>query len=187
MPDPVTDPRFAWFTGWANQHLGVTLTFARERSWQEVAACFGAQPELAETMTFLEAGYAEGTHVRVSTVGAWSCAIESLTVIGGDPATLQCLSGGGGEAFALCCTETIDTFYYCSDGRTVFGFDLLFPDRDRRWGGEPDRFAAEMEQAGFFDEGFPNRGMGAKFVELAFGVTLSQEMLEAPLPTLAVG
>lgn len=186
MSDPVTDRPFAWFTGWANQHLGVTLTFAKDRSWRDVAACFGADPELAEMMTFLEAGYAEGTHIRVKTVGGWSCAIESLTVIGGDPATLQCLSASGGEAFALCCTGTIDTFYYCFDGRTFFGFDLLFPDRGHRWGDDPDRFAAEMEQAGFFDEGLPNRGMGAKLVELASGITLTREMLEAPLPTLAV-
>jgi hypothetical protein len=180
----MAEPGFEWFTRWVNQHLGATLTFARKPSWQEMAPCFGVAPAVVGTATFLEAGVRDGTNLRFGAVGPWGYAVEALSVLGADPATLRCLSGNGGEAFALCYTQTIDTFSYANNGRSVFGFDMTLP--NRRYGEEPERFAAELEQAGFLDDGVPTPAMGAKFVDLAFGITLDREMLERPLPVVAV-
>jgi hypothetical protein len=180
MPDQLFD----WFTRWVNQYLCVTLTFATGRSWQEMATCFGAAPTIAGTATFLEAALRDGTNIRLGTAAPWAYAVVD-SVHGGDWDTLGCLSRNRGDAFSLCYTETIDTFLYANDGRSIFGFDTLVP--HIRYGEEPQRFSAELEQAGFLDDGIPTRGMGAKFIELAFGITLDHELLERPLPMIAVG
>jgi hypothetical protein len=160
----MTESRFDWFARWVDQYVCVTLTFANRRSWEEMGTCF------------------KGTDARLGSVGHWTFAVESLSVRGGHSATLRRLSEQDGEAFSLCYTDMVDTFNYANDGRHVSGFDLTVP--QIRYGDEPERFSAELERAGFLDARIPTRGMGAIFVEEAFGITLDRELLERPMPVV---
>jgi hypothetical protein len=56
----------------------------------------------------------------------------------------------------------------------------------QRYGEEPERFAAELERAGFLDDDTPRPSMGAAFIEDVFGITLEPELLEQPLPTVGL-
>jgi hypothetical protein len=70
--DDVTEYHFDWFTKWVRQHLGLTLTFATGRSWQEMAVCFGAVPRVVGTATFLEAGQMTGARLRLGAMRTWT-------------------------------------------------------------------------------------------------------------------
>lgn len=87
----------------------------------------------------------------------------------------------GGEAFALVYILSSVTFAYASNQGPTWFFDMTLP-RLR----EPNpRFEAAIAEAGFLD-GLPRAGInGPRFVELAFGVTLTRAMIEGPLPSIA--
>jgi hypothetical protein len=56
-----------------------------------------------------------------------------------------------------------------------------------RWGRDPHRFDGTMAQAGFLQPGLLDPpAMGARFVQLTFGITIDHEMLNRPLPSAPV-
>ena len=137
------------------------------------------------SLTFEDA-LSEGTPlVRVGETEAWAYAVEDMPTLGIRTELLAGLSSKGGEAFALSYTPTINTFMYAADGELVNGFDLTVP--HIRYGSEQHRFEEQMALAGFADDAVPVPGeMGARFVELVFGITFTADLLERPLPALTV-
>ena len=124
--------------------------------------------------------------MRVGELAGWAYAVEHFTARGAETETLCRLSADGGEALALVYTLTISLFKYAADGDYVSGFDLVVP--HIRWGRDPHRFEATMEQAGFLRPSPRERApaMGARFVQLTFGITIDRQMLERPLPSVAL-
>lgn len=185
---PMTVPdetRFAWFTTWVNQHLCATVTFAKDRSWQEMIEGFGLSPAAVTNETYDEATADLGTKVRAGVTGRWGYAVEDVSLLGSNEDVLARLSANDGEAIALVYTQTINTFLYAADGKLVSGFDLTVP--HIRYGPEQHRFDEEMQRAGFLPGVVPDPpSMGARLLEIAFGITLDQELLEKRLPTAPV-
>ena len=194
MPASAEDPGgdFASFADWVWNQAAMCLTFARGLSREQMLEGFGLGPGRAAEETLREAD--EAAHlarltssaglgrprVRVGERDGWGYAVEHLTNRGSEERTLRRLSAMGGEAFALSFTQKIITFWYAAAGERVCGFDLTVP--HVRWGPHPHRFDAEMERAGFLrpDPADPV-ATGARFVQLAFGITIDREMLERPL------
>ena len=143
-------------------------------------------PAVVETFDEADAD-PERPKVRVGEHDGWTYAVEHFTYRGAAPETLSRLTSGGGEAFALWYTaKAVCGVLYAADGELVSGFDLIAT--SLRWGRDPHRFDTEMAQAGFLRPGVPEpRAMGARFVRLAFGVTLAPELLERPLPSYELG
>ena len=107
--------------------------------------------------------------------------MEHFTTVGSFDDTLHRLSVGGGEALSLVYTQTISVFMYAKNGVLVNGFDLVVP--GFRYGTEEHRFDATMERAGFLGPGRTvSTTMGARFVQLTFGLTLDLHVLTLPLP-----
>jgi hypothetical protein len=62
----------------------------------------------------------------------------------------------------------------------VNGFDLSAP--QIRYGSDPHRFGARMEEAGLFQPGLPDPpARGARFVWLTFRIAIDRDMLERAL------
>ena len=190
MQAPESAGDFGWFTAWVGQRLGVCLTFARGISCEQLLAGFdldsATAPRDAMEETFAEADDdPDRPKVRAGELDGWAYAVEHFTSKGAQPDTLCRLSANGGEALALVYTQTISAFNYAANGEYVSGFDLVVP--NIRWGSDPHRFDATMEQAGFLRPGIPEpRVMGARFVQLTFGITLDQHMIERALPSVEV-
>lgn len=179
---------FGWFTAWVDQQLGVSLTFARGVSREGVLEGFNLRPRTAVEETFKEAcADPERPKVRVGELSGWGYAVEHFTARGDDPPILCRLSGNGGEALALVYTQTVNSFMYAADGDVVSGFDLTVP--QIRYGRDEHRFDATMERAGFLGPDVRERTpqMGARFVQLTFGITIDQQMLERPLLSVELG
>jgi len=174
---------FGWFTAWVGQHLGVGITLARGLSLEQMVEGLGLLPGDAVEETFDEAGSDPSRpKVRVGKLDGWAYAVEQFTVTGAAPGTLGRLSVAGGEALSLEYTQTIDTFMYAADGVVVNGFDLTVP--HIRYSSDPHRFDTRMEQAGCLRPGVPDPpAMGAHFLQLTFGITIDQHMLERALPS----
>jgi hypothetical protein len=177
---------FGWFTAWGDGYLGVCVTFARGLSWKQMLEGFGVRPGQIIEETFYEADAdLDRPKVRVGVHEGWGYAVEHFTSRGAHEDTLCRLSTGGGEALALTYTQTISAFNYAANGEYVSGFDLVVP--HIRWGTDPRRFDATMAQAGFLEPGVPEPWvMGARFVRLTCGITLTQELLEQRLPSFDV-
>jgi hypothetical protein len=180
---------FGWFTAWVSGRLSLTHTFARGVPRERLLEAFDLRsgaPAAVETFDEADAD-PERPRVRVGERDGWAYAVEHFTVRGTRPEALARLSAGGGEAFALWYTaKAFCGVLYAADGELVSGVDLLAP--DLRWGRDPHRFDAELAQAGFLRPGVPEpRVMGARFVQLAFGVTLDRALLERPLPSYELG
>jgi hypothetical protein len=175
---------FGWFTTWLYGQLGVCVAFARGLSWEQMLAGFSLQPRQVLEETFAEAdANPDRPKVRMGTHEGWAYAVEHFTGRGVDQETLCRLSANGGEALVLGYTQTISLFKYAANGESVSGFDLTVP--HIRWGREPHRFDATMAQAGFLRPGVPDPPtMGARFVQLTFGITLTQDLLERRLPSV---
>ena len=180
---------FGWFTTWVYQRLGLCLTFAGGLSREQLLAGFGLGPQTVSD------GIAEETFdqadddpnrpkVRVGELHEWAYAVEHFTSKGANPGTLRRLSARGGEALALVCTQTISMFTYAADGEYVCGFDLVVP--NIRSGSDPHRFDTTMEHAGFLRSDARDRtpAMGARFVQLTFGITIDKHTLERALPSV---
>lgn len=181
---------FGWFTVWVNQHLGLCLTFARGLSKEQMFGGFGLKPRHLVEETFEEAetqaDLSGRPKIRVGERDGWAYAVEHFTGRGSNPQTLCRLSANGGEALALGYTQTISTFLYTASGELVNGFDLTVP--HIRWGCDPHRFDTTMERAGFLGPGVPDPpAMGARFLQLTFGITIDQRMLEQALPGVDLG
>jgi hypothetical protein len=175
---------FGWFTAWVDGYLGLCVTFARGRSWEQMLEGFGIRPEHAVEETFEEADADPNRpKVRVGTHEEWGYAVEHFTSRGSDPETLCRLSANGGEALALSYTQTIKLFMYAANGELVNGFDLDAP--RLRYGRDEHRFDSAIAQAGFVPPGVRGRtpAMGARFVQLTFGITLTLGLLERRLPS----
>jgi hypothetical protein len=116
--------------------------------------------------------------IRVGEHEGWGYAVEGFTQMGLQ--SVGRLSVAGGEAFVLVYVLERSGFQYWEYGEFASGFDLLLP--HIRWGRDPHRFDTTMEQAGFLQPGMPDPpAMGARFVQLTFGITIDQDMLERPL------
>jgi hypothetical protein len=149
-----------------------------------VLAAFGLEAHDGVGRTFDEADAdPDRPQVRVGEVEGWAYAVEHFTARGADSDTLCRLSAPGGEALALVYQQDISAFQYAANGEYVSGFDLVVP--HIRWGRDPHRFDATMAQAGFLQPGPRARApaMGARFVQLTFGITIDRQMLERPLPS----
>jgi hypothetical protein len=182
--DPPSD--FGWFSDWVNQRLALFLTFARGLSTEQVLTGLGLRTDCVGLQTFEEADDADQwgpPRIRVGEHGGWAYAVEHFTQRGAE--SIERLSAAGSEAFALVYTQTICAFNYAAGGRLVSGFDLTVP--HIRWGSEPHRFDSYIERAGFLRPGVPDPpAMGARFVQLAFGITIDQDLLERALPSCEI-
>jgi Family of unknown function (DUF6461) len=148
--------------GWIDEtglELGGSFTFARGASPERVIDAFGMNPanaffaadsEAAQSLPYH--GYRE-THppehpwIRVGTAGEWGFALdESSGGFGWYEEDAAIALSAGAEAVLLTHTPTIDTFHYYVNGTQVTGFEPLRA--WDRWGTDPDRFLAQMQQAG---------------------------------------
>jgi len=175
MSSPARAAEFLWLTTWVEQRLGACLTFGRGLPWQRMLEGFGMS---VSDRPASQPGdpHLDSPKIHVGSNGEWGWAIEHFTVEGSKSDTLCRLSSGGAEALSLTFTQTLSTFFYASDGSIVNGFVLTLP--QRRFGSDPDRFDAAMARAGYFD---PNAdhvpAEAAFFLELAFGLKITEEML----------
>ena len=121
--------------------------------------------------------YVDKPRVQVGSNSQWGWAIEDFTSVGSVPKTLGRLSSGGSEVLSLTFTPTISTFMCAAGGSLVSGFDLVCP--HIRFGPDPHRFDQQMAQAGFLRDIAPDPpSMGALFAQIAFGLTITQDMIE---------
>jgi hypothetical protein len=89
----------------------------------------------------------------------------------------------GSEAFNLTYTIDIDTFSYYADGEWLFGLEL---GTTTRYGSDQHRFDDLAEHAGITSRSDPTYVSGPRFVQLAFGITLTRELFERDLPSLVI-
>ncbi|MGY1640243.1 DUF6461 domain-containing protein [Geodermatophilus sp. SYSU D00703] len=178
--------RFDWFADWVADHVLLTLTAARGRGAEDLLAALDASEVDRGECTLREAMDADLPAVRVGTAQGWVYAVESTTVRGADPALLERLTAGGGEAVALCFTPTTSSCLHARDGVYVTGFDVTIP--EFRWGREPHALDGDLVEAGLLREGGPLRTGGprpaaacAELVERRFGLTVTREALEGRL------
>ncbi len=174
-----------WFTVWVDQHLALSLTFARDLSEVQMIEGLGIDPRHVVKQTFEEAEnsaeWGSKPRVRVGELDGWAYAVEHFTQVG--PKSLSRLSAISGEALALVYTQTISTFQCWTNGEYLSGFDLAAP--QIRWGRDPHRFDTTIQQAGFLGPGVPDPpAMGARFLELTFGITIDLDLLERALPSV---
>lgn len=172
---------FAWFEGLLTRYLSLRIVLIKGRSWREVLNAFGLDPASAVEETLqAQMGHPDQPTVRAGEHEGWAYAIQDTW----DPndKQLERLSVDG-EAFELAYTPLICPFGYATAGDFVSGFDMTVP--HGQWGDER-LFAAELAEAGFLDPGVPRPGvMGPRFVQLAFGLTITPAMVEGPLPSAA--
>jgi hypothetical protein len=136
-----------------------SLMFARKVSAERIIEAFGVDPAAARLVpadgisAVLSHPLWDEDHpwIRAGTLGDWGFA---LTLTDFDMADrrdnmAQRLSSGT-EVAVVAWTEIVDTFQYWEDGIMVTLFEpLLASDRS---GSEPDRFLAEMREAGLETE-----------------------------------
>ncbi len=136
-----------------------SLMFARKVSAERIIEAFGVDPAIARLVpadgisAALSHPLWDEDHpwIRAGTLGDWGFA---LTLTDFDMADrrdnmAQRLSSGT-EVAVVAWTEIVDTFQYWEDGIMVTLFEpLLASDRS---GSEPDRFLAEMREAGLETE-----------------------------------
>ena len=175
MPGPED---FAWFEdpGFAGYLQSLRILFARDRSWQKMLASFGLDPSAARGETLeAQVEHPDRPTVRAGEHGEWGYTVE--TVICDTSDLLERLSIDE-EAFELVYTPMTCPFRYAAGGTFVSGFDMTVP--TIRWGDE-QRFETEIVEAGFLDPLAVRALRGPRFIQLAFGVTITQEMVEGPL------
>lgn len=169
---------FTWFDRLITGIHTLRLVFAKGQSWQDMLAVgFDLDPTAATTETLDEqTSHLDQATIRAGEYQGWGYIVQTVLETVDDERQLGRLSLRG-EAFALAFTMTLNWFGYASDGAFVWGFDMGLPQMSP----PHPRFAARMAQAGFM-ENLPNsRLVGARFVELAFGVTMTPEMVIGPL------
>jgi hypothetical protein len=180
--------RFDWFADWVAERTAdrvlLTLTAVRGPGVAELLAALDASEADRGECTLPEALASDAPAVRVGTAQGWVYAVESTTVRGADPALLERLTAGGGEAVVLCFTPTTSTCLHARDGVYVTGFDGTVP--EFRWGREPHALDGELVEVGLLRAGGPPAGGGpaacAELVERRFGLTVTREALEGRLP-----
>ncbi|MBO0747410.1 MAG: hypothetical protein J2O47_03610 [Acidimicrobiaceae bacterium] len=121
--------------------------------------------------------------VRVGIYESWVYAVEATSVRGSDFAILSALAAQD-EAFSFCFTPKIDTFLYAEHGTLRTGFDLTV--LHTRWGSEPRRFDDAITAAGFRDPNEDRAKAAARFLQIVFDLTITQDMLEQVLPCAAL-
>lgn len=174
---------FQWFADWAHQQLGVVVTVIRNDSYrqpEELLNEFPIDPDTVTT-TFWGDDPPFGDlpeRVLVGMEGDYLFALERFTSIGCEEPMMRRLSGPTGIACALSYTQTIGTFQAAVNGTRVLAFDLSMP--EVRHGQDPDRYLAEMTDAGLFlVDAHPIAG-GAALLTNVTGFELTPELLERP-------
>ncbi|MGK5112568.1 MULTISPECIES: DUF6461 domain-containing protein [unclassified Geodermatophilus] len=181
-----TPSRFDWFADWAASHVLLTLTAVRGPGIEELLTALDASEVDRGACTHREAMDLDLPAVRVGTAQGWTYAVELSSVRGGDPAVLQRLTAGGGEAVTACLTATVQGLHHARDGEYVVGFDLVLP--SFRWGREPHSLDREMAAAGLLDEDGPRPVAAcADILERAFGLTVTRDVLERRLLCATLG
>lgn len=182
-----------WFTAWADQHLGVSITLARAARLtdDEIFAAFDADAATTQVLSLDQADDDPNTsRVRIGRCDGWLYAVEHFTGRGADDDVLEQLSRAGGQAYTLWCTQEMVGFHSADAGRVTTRFDLGLP--QHRYGTDPDRYEDEMTRAGLMTAGQKTEGgpplsaRGAHLLELVTGVELTAAMLEAPLASAAL-
>jgi hypothetical protein len=143
----------------------------------------GTSPERIRELSTGQAPAPPGPPVRVGEFDSWTYAVEGLTVRGSKQEILEALSLGQGEALSLCYTQTISTILYARGGRLLAGFDMTVP--HIRFGSDQHYFDPFLASAGFAAD-LPARSAGARLVKLAFGITITPDLLEKPLAAAAL-
>ncbi len=173
---------FTWFDRLVHGIHTLRVVFARELSWQDMLVVgFNLDPMTATTETLGEQEWHEDSSVTIRTGShlGWGYAVQTVLELTDDEDQLGRLSHVG-EAFVLAFTETIEWFGYATAGAFVSGFDMVLPQARP----PHPRFASQMAEAGFLEH-LPNpRIVGPRFVELAFGVTLTPALVEGPLSSV---
>ncbi|MGY1704345.1 DUF6461 domain-containing protein [Geodermatophilus sp. SYSU D00697] len=179
--------RFDWFADWVAGHVPLTLTAVRGPGVEDLLAALDAGGLDRRGCTLREALDAGVPAVRVGTAQDWLYAVEASTVRGGDPAVLERLTAGGGEALALCVTAAVSSCLHARDGAYVTGFDVTVP--EFRWGREPHALDDVLTAVGLLREGGPLGEGGprpaaacADLAERRFGLRITREGLEGRLP-----
>ena len=172
---------YEWFADWVSSNVMVTVTAVRGPEAASLLAAFGSAGFDLGHRTLTEVQDLPSPTVRVGAAAGWTYAVEHRTVHGGDPAFLERLTAGRGEALAVCFTPTISSFLHAEGGRLVTGFDIAAP--QFRYGSEQHAFDREIVQAGLLGEdGLRPAAACADFLAHAFGCGITRGMLEDRLP-----
>ena len=178
------EPDFKWFSRFIDEHVGAWLTFMRRASTDEVFTVLGVDSAEARVATWSDAGGSERLRVRAGSTAGWGFGMGDLDWRRDFEELVVRASHTNDEAFCLSFTATISGFFYANSRGVVSGFDLTVP--HIRWGTAPDRFAADIEAAGFLSEISDPPAMSARLVRIAFGVTIDPDLLTGPLPTVMI-
>ncbi|MGH9223065.1 MAG: hypothetical protein ACRD2W_04620 [Acidimicrobiales bacterium] len=177
----MAEERFAWLDNLV-QWCTLRLMFATGRSWQDMlATVFGLDPARAvgRSLDDQVEDPPDRPTIRAGEHQGWGYTVQTTIDLDVYYEQLGRLSLRG-EAFALIYTLSSVTFAHASDGSPTWFFDMTTPSlRERN-----ALFEAAISEAGF-DDGLPHAGIkGARFVELAFGITLTRDMIEGSLPSV---
>jgi Family of unknown function (DUF6461) len=144
--------------GWVRQvdglKIGGCLTFARGVSPERVIEAFGMDPAGAAVLSEAAAQErfppGDPPRIRVGSVGDWAFAVEELTLMGSLENVARDLSAGTESVAVDWTAKPTSTVRYFTDGIAMTVFEADAP--NDRAGREPDRFLAEMRQAGMRTE-----------------------------------
>lgn len=168
---------FTWFDRLLKGVHTLRVVFARGLSWQDVLVVgFGLDPTTATSETLDDQlSHPDDDTVRAGERDGWGYTVQTTIDLHDNPKQLERLSSRG-EAFALAFTLMTDAFECASDG-SIWGFQMTLP----LMSPPHPQFAAAMEAAGFMED-LPNpRIVGPRFVQLAFGITITPAMIEGAL------
>lgn len=180
-PNVVRVNDFSWFDRLLNGIHTLRLVFATGQSAQDMllVVAFNLSPPTTTETLDDQGSHPDQATIRAGEHDGWGYAVQTTVDPNDNDDQLARLSLRG-EAFALVFTMTTDFFSYASDGAFVWGFDMGLPQMSP----PHPRFAAQMAEAGFFER-LPNpRVVGPRFVELAFGVTITPDMVSRPLASV---
>lgn len=144
--------------GWVRQvdglKIGGCLTFTRCVSPERMIEAFGMDLAGAEVLSEAAAQErfppGDPPRIRVGRSGDWAFAIEELTLVGSLEHVARDLSAGTESVTVDWTAKPTSTVKYFADGVLMTTFEASTP--SYRTGLEPDRFAAEMRQAGMRTE-----------------------------------
>jgi len=184
------DDDFGWLSD--DAIIGYSVSFvegvAPVDALERIGAHIGSLPELSAAEADDFADEAGGAPViRAGRRGTWTVLIEHDANMGVNDRTLPALSAGTRAVSVFSAGSGMDLLYYAEDGRVTTIVETSIP--ANRFGEQPDRFLAEMAEAGLVpgQEPVAVRATTMALVRSVWGVAVDQEMMfDAVLPTALI-
>jgi Family of unknown function (DUF6461) len=188
------DHGWAWLRRGRRQIQGC-VTFVRGATPERMLEEFGMAPVTARFMSLKRArelfGETEPAWVRIGRSREWAFAIEEISLAGAFEGVADRLSAGTEAAVLFWTAKPTCGVRYLADGDLVTALEPGRP--SDRAGSDPDRFLAQMRQAGFEFDGskkrlaWPRRFdpviAAAYTLTLALGIDVAPDLVRAPLLT----